>query len=142
MYVPHALVPEVMDAFHAGSTLGAHFGVKKLYPVMVDEFFWPHMFDSLRTYVQGCLICQQFRSGPLRGIPRMPHETAIRPMDIVSVDTIALPRTDTADKALVAVDWHTRFVGIPYRSDRCGHRGPDPIRARIRLVWLASGSHH
>ena len=111
--VPNSHVTLVLHLAHDESSAdGGHYGVSKTYESLILYCWWPRMYSDTEQYVKGCLRCQRFRKGPLAHIPQVSTDlTPVRPMQVVGVDTCAVPRTpDGYDKMLVAVDHFTRFT--------------------------------
>ena len=133
--VPAKLVPTVLATTHSTPEIGAHLGVKKLFPVMRRKFWWPTMYRDLCEYIGGCLICQRHRIGSYKKSHLQPHIPSSRPMQVVSVDLIALPRSGQFDKALVAIDHFTRFVWAVPISDGTAHTVNQTIKQFITRLF-------
>ena len=130
--VPKCYRDAVLSIVHNRADHGSHFGVKKVYPTMASTLWWPNMYDSLVRWTMDCMVCQRTRqgaNGPIKqvGTDLVPNH----PTDIMSVDTIALPRTDNSDKALVVIDHFSRFVWAFAVSDIQANTVKDVLTIRV-----------
>ena len=93
--------------FHNHETAG-HPGELKTYNLVRQYYWWPGLQTFVKTYVQGCGICQQFK------INRSPSHPAYQPIEGAkttcpfancSMDLITnLPPINGYDSILVVVD--------------------------------------
>ena len=93
--------------FHDHKTAG-HPGELKTYNAIRSHYWWPGMRTFIKTYVQGCGICQQFkinRSPSHPAFQPIPGAKSTRPFASCSMDLITdLPPVNGYDSILVVVD--------------------------------------
>ncbi|KAL4114536.1 hypothetical protein PRIC2_014470 [Phytophthora ramorum] len=51
--------------------LSGHLGREKTYTSVARNFWWPHMYKWVRTYVQTCETCQRVKPAPSSSVPLM-----------------------------------------------------------------------
>ena len=108
-YIPKdlSLRRDLVKTFHDHETAG-HPGELETYNAVRQHYWWPGLRSFVKTYMQGCGICQQFK------IDRHPSRPAFHPIDGAkttrpfahcSMDLITdLPLSDGFDSILVVVD--------------------------------------
>ncbi len=109
--VPEELADTVISAYH-GPILAGHAGVTRCYVTMRKHFYMPNMFDRIRSYIESCGKCQEFRNKtdlvrPFH--PRIPDE--YHPFERVSIDIKHMPESHSGFKyVLVCVCEMTRYL--------------------------------
>ena len=98
---------DIVKMFHDHETAG-HPGELKTYNSVRQYYWWPGLWTFIKTYVQGCGMCQQFK------INRSPSHPAYQPIEGAkttcpfanfSMDLITnLPPINGYDSILVVVD--------------------------------------
>ncbi|XP_078515987.1 uncharacterized protein LOC144781172 [Lissotriton helveticus] len=120
---PQLLVPgpfreKVLYLAHS-HLLGGHFGDEKTSQMVLDKFYWPGVYQSVRTYCRECPVCQKnSRYRPPRA-PLRPLPVIDVPFSRVGMDIIGplLPSRSGCRYALVIVDYATRFPeALPLRQ--------------------------
>lgn len=110
IYVPKSLVLNLISIAHTDALTG-HFGIYKTWLRLRDDYYWPHQFKDIRSFVQTCEQCQRFNiptelpSGLLMPIsaPYVFHTLAM--------DFITVSETPSGNKyILTAVDLFSKFV--------------------------------
>ena len=77
---------------------------------LIQEFFWPGMCESIRTYIRACDRCTQFKQTPEKA-EMHPIETSY-PMELVNMNflTIGKPNTDKMINILIITDHFTKYA--------------------------------
>ena len=103
----HELEP-VLYMMHNDPTAG-HFATDIMFHKIKSRYYWPQMYEDIRSYVQSCDSCQRRgkykRNEPLHPIPV--HE----PFYQIGIDIVGpLPRTEKGNRYIVvAVDYLTKW---------------------------------
>lgn len=96
LYVPHnkrkALLAEAHDMPNSG-----HGGVKNT-KERLEELYWPNMDTEIETYVKGCHPCQIRKIERARPAGSMNHFLALRPFELISIDTLGSIETTLKGK--------------------------------------------
>jgi hypothetical protein len=66
---------KVMHQFRS-SPLGGHSGYFVTYVRIRKLFYWPHMKQSIQTFVAGCQVCQQAKA------ERVPYPGLLQPLEV------------------------------------------------------------
>lgn len=112
LFVPLPLRSELMHWHHADKFAG-HMATNKTYERLLQRYWWPRMYSHVLKYIQACEVCCKSR-----GTLNQTHGTlqpiiAARPFDLVAIDLILLPETNTGNKyGVVVIDLFTRFVEL------------------------------
>ena len=115
--VPRTALPSLLGTLH-DAPISGHLGRKKTLGVIKERFWWPHLTDDVRRYVQSCLPCQA-RKGATNRIwaPCHPSEPCDRPWERVAMDIATLPTSHGCSYVLVVVDYFSKWVeAFPLRS--------------------------
>ena len=114
---PLVVVPTVFrDAvclhFHASETLGAHQALSKSYTKLRASFWWPGMYQRLKTLIDECTVCQSLREIP--GSSKITGRISPKyEFHVVGMDLLALPESaDGLKYVVVAVDHFTRYAWV------------------------------
>jgi hypothetical protein len=88
---------------------GAHLGIDATYEKAKERYYWPQMFDDVRSYTQQCDNCQK-RGSSKRKEPLQPIEVKA-PFHRVGIDIKGpLPRTSQGNRyIIVAMDYFTKW---------------------------------
>jgi hypothetical protein len=113
IYVPNntALRREVVRCCHDPVIMG-HPGHFKTLEIVQRNFWWPGMSIFVKSYVDGCAICQETKNitHPTK-LPLQPTELADKPFQFITIDFIVkLPESQGFDLILMIVDQHTQTV--------------------------------
>ncbi|KAF5757863.1 putative nucleotidyltransferase, Ribonuclease H [Helianthus annuus] len=99
--------------------MGGHGGFLKTMKRLSTQYFWPHMKQEVRLYVQQCLVCQQQKYqtvAPAGLLQPLPIPTQI--WEDLSMDFIVgLPVSNRIDTILVVVDRlskYAHFIGLSH----------------------------
>lgn len=112
LFIPSSLRPELLHFFHADKFAG-HMATDKTYERLLERYWWPRIYSDVRDYIRACVVCCK-----ARGTIQQKHGTlqpiiAARPFDLVAIDLLLLPETNTANKyCIVAIDLFTRFIEL------------------------------
>ncbi|KAD3338239.1 hypothetical protein E3N88_33760 [Mikania micrantha] len=109
--VPHyQLLDQVLHDAH-DTPAACHEGFLKTYKRILVQFFWPHLKQDVRSYVQNSLVCQQQKyetlspAGLLQPL-LIPH----RVWEDISTDFIVgLPKSNRFDTIFVVVDRLSKY---------------------------------
>lgn len=107
-----------MNELH-GSCLGGHSGITATYQRIKKQFYWPHMKESVHTFIQSCGNCQLNKAehvaypGLLQPLPIPSEAWSSVGMDFIT----GLPKSKGYEVILVVVDRLTKyahFVGLTH----------------------------
>ena len=101
-------VPIILYNLHNDAT-GAHLGIESTYEKIKERFYWPKMYEDVRTYIESCDSCQ--RRGRARRRERLlPLKVGV-PFDKIGIDIKGpLPLTTKGNRYLVvAMDYFTKW---------------------------------
>jgi len=104
---PHEMEP-VLYMMHNPPTSG-HFATDIMFDKIRARYYWPQMYENIRTYVQSCDACQR------RGKPH--KKTELHPIPVhspfyqIGIDFVGpLPKTAQGNKyIIVAMDYLTKW---------------------------------
>uniref|UniRef100_J3MSD0 Retrotransposon gag domain-containing protein n=1 Tax=Oryza brachyantha TaxID=4533 RepID=J3MSD0_ORYBR len=109
---------------HAGGLMG-HFGYKKTYEVMSDQFYWTKIRRDVERFVQLCTTCHKAKSKLNPHGLYTPLPTPSVPWEDIGMDfVLGLPRTKRGrDSIFVGVDRFSKMAHfIPcHKSDDASH---------------------
>ena len=132
LVVPTSLKKAALEKAHA-----AHFGQKKTIISVEDHFYWPNYRADAVKFVQGCLLCQEFKAGnPLRQkFQALPP--ASKPLERVSVDlTDMLSGYQNYRYVLTVICHYARYVVFyPLRS-----KTSEAVAKLMRKYFLTIGT--
>uniref|UniRef100_A0A0W0G8H9 Putative pro-pol protein n=1 Tax=Moniliophthora roreri TaxID=221103 RepID=A0A0W0G8H9_MONRR len=116
VYVPNNmdLRRQIVQSIHETPGVG-HPGQWNTVEQVQRDFWWPGMAKFIRSFVDGCIVCQQSKinTHPMR-TPIQPMQTTLNlfPFQICTMDLIMdLPECDRMDSILVMVD-HSSMKGV------------------------------
>ena len=87
--------------------MAGHPGAFKTMELISEHYWWPRMFGTVKSYVDGCAPCQQMKVNTHPTAPPLnPVKfTATRPFELASTDFITdLPEVNGYDSLMVVVD--------------------------------------
>ena len=101
--VPEMCADKIITSYHS-SLFAGHQGVIKTYLTISDKFFIPNLIHYLRSYINGCHICQLAHNEK----PQVRQlQTRINPNYILlsrlSMDLKVMPRSHRADKFILCI---------------------------------------
>src|SRR5688572_22623507 len=101
-------VPIILYNLHNDAT-GAHLGIELTYEKIKEHFYWPKMYEDIRTYIESCDSCQ--RRGRARRKERLLPLKVGAPFDKIGIDIKGpLPLTTKGNRYLVvAMDYFTKW---------------------------------
>ena len=109
--VPRTKVKEVLESLHNNLPDGAHLGLKLLYPILRQHFWWTNMFSDLEAHIKECVTCQRFHQGKRANPQLQSHFQPKERMEAVAIDAMSLPiSSDMFNHVLVAIDIYTGFA--------------------------------
>jgi len=105
--IPTNVIRQDHDIRQAG-----HGGTAKRTELLQRKYYWPHMRDTIKQYVNNCDICQ--RTNVVRHAPyglMKPNEAPDRPWKSISMDFITdLPKSKGDDAILIVNDPLTKMA--------------------------------
>lgn len=110
LYVPSARRQYVMGTCH-GHILAGHPGTSKMYRQLSGSYFWPKMYQDIRTYVINCVSCGLWKKGHhIRHSGHIP--TDYPKLECWSMDILGpLPQTRQKHRYVLAlIDHKTRWL--------------------------------
>ena len=98
-----------------------HFGLDRTLDLLRDRFYWPHMMEESKEYVNTCRICQMAK-GRQQLAPLQPYHAAA-PMELVHMDylTIEHGRTGKDVNILIITDHYSRFAQAVQTTNQTSH---------------------
>ncbi|CAM4764697.1 unnamed protein product [Rotaria magnacalcarata] len=107
------MVLSLLKACHDDPISGAHFGIDRTYLKIKNQYWWPHMRNSIQKYIKSCTLCQQYnisrhrKHGQLR-----PISPTDGPFSLVGIDYCgSLKRTPRENQyVFVITDYFTRYT--------------------------------
>ena len=138
-YLPTCMVQDVLRAYHDSPT-GGHLGVYKTWGKIRDRFYWPAMFNQIKSYVLSCPKCQQFktvRTGPHGTLQPVEPPTGV--LDLMGLDFVgSVPVSSSGNKyILVCTDYLSRYA-ITQATVNC--TAETAARFLVERVILQSGT--
>jgi hypothetical protein len=134
-----ALKAEILHEAHDSAYAG-HFGFHKTLKLITRHYWWPHIKESVATYIKGCVSCQANKSAH-----SLPHGK-LQPLPIpdgkwhtVTVDFVThLPETATGYTAIcVFCDKLTKMVHlVPSHDQATAHQTAHMF---LQHVWRLHG---
>ncbi|WVZ81180.1 hypothetical protein U9M48_028591 [Paspalum notatum var. saurae] len=100
----------VMQALHS-SGIGGHSRFHVTYNRIKGLFAWPHMKQSIKQFVQSCVVCQQAKGEHVKSLGLLePLPVPTAPWVVVSMDFVErLPQSGRFNAILVVVDKLTKY---------------------------------
>ena len=91
--IPENCVDKIIEIYHS-SLFAGHQGVFKMYLIISDKFFIPHLMHYLRSYISACHVCQLFRKDkpPSRQLAARININ-YRPMSRLNMNLKMMPRS-------------------------------------------------
>jgi phosphoglycolate phosphatase-like HAD superfamily hydrolase len=112
VFIPKGTIrTRILKEYHDSTTAG-HPGQHRMHENIFRTFWWPTLRKDIRTYIEGCSICQRTR------LRHRPPPTTLQPSEIptqnwqrISVDLIGpLPRSQDYDAIMVVVDYLSKMA--------------------------------
>ena len=109
--IPEICADKIITLYHSNLFAG-HQGVIKMYLMISDRFYIPNLMHYLRSYIQGCHICQLNRKDKL---PERQLQLRInlnyRPLLRLSMDLKVMPKSYKGDRYILCViDEVTNYI--------------------------------
>ena len=123
--VPAHLRAGVMEENHSGPFAG-HFSGEKLYKALVRHWWWPSMYSDVVSHCTACPQCAVVHSSGRLNRPPLHPIPVQRVFQIVGVDVMDLPRTESGNKHVVFQDFLSKWPLV----------FPVPDQKAIRLARL------
>ena len=135
--VPAALRDRVLSSLHDCLPDGAHLGVKLIYPILRKFFWWSGMFADLKSHVEACIVCQQYKKGREQKPQLQPYSAPDAAWEVLAIDNMRLPLTaDGFCYTLVCIECYTGFA-IAFPLKDIGHNSV--VRALLDGVFTKYG---
>ncbi|MEL7328148.1 MAG: RNase H-like domain-containing protein [Pseudomonadota bacterium] len=113
--IPSSLRKLIVSQYHNV----AHFGSAKIYALLKERFFWPNMFNYVRTFTSLCESCQQSRcdTRPPKA-PLLPMFIPNAPMQFLSIDIAYLPKDHSGYQYILLIgDVFSKYIqAIPLKD--------------------------
>ena len=61
--IPQGLINIVLHNLHSSSS-GGHMGINRTTARARERFFWPHMREPVKNFIQNCYECSQIKQDP------------------------------------------------------------------------------
>jgi hypothetical protein len=111
-YIPTSMINQLLQAYHDNPTSG-HLGINKTWNKIRDRYFWPGMYNSIKTYVLSCTKCRQFKIDRTRPAGKLqPIEPPTGILDLMGLDFIGpVPPSSNGNRyILVCTDYLSRYA--------------------------------
>lgn len=127
------LISRLLREFH-DSPMGGHSGVLRSFKHLTQQFYWPSMFQTVKSYVTACDVCQRNKAetlspaGLLQPLP-IPHQV----WDDITLHFIeGLPSSHGKDSILVGVDRLSKYghfiaLAHPFTAKSVGEHSVDGL---------------
>ena len=106
---PHIQI--ILREFHDGP-LGGHWGFLKTYKRISQQFYWSGMKNNIKSYVNACGCCQQYKSSSLMPVGLLqPLPIPSQVWEEISMHFIeGLPKSKGFDSILVVDDRFSKYA--------------------------------
>ena len=85
-----------------------HLGIDRTAVLATRRFYWPHMTEEIRKYIQNCERCIRFKQKP-ENAPLKPLKASY-PLELVHMDFLRIGgKNDKNANVLVITDHFTRY---------------------------------
>ena len=121
---PKNIRSQIMIIAHS-HFLGGHFGVFKTHRRVLEKFWWPKLFEAVKTFVSNCEVCIQVKPLGMKRVTLGRSGIPKKPMDIVSMDYLTeLPITSSGNKHIMVLNDHfKKFIQAYPVFDRTAESG-------------------
>lgn len=110
-FIPSSLIQQLLREAHDDN---GHPGFPKTFNMINSAYYWPNMQHDIHYYVKTCHLCQISKSSRNKLLGHLkPLETALTPLEIVSMDTIVIGKAASGTKAKyvqVIIDHFSRYL--------------------------------
>ena len=117
LFVPQSVVPDILRKYHDEHS---HFGIEKTLFKIKLEYYWPTMYNDVKTYLRNCDVCQRCKFPNTKSrCPMGKSLVANEKWELLTVDFITpLPRSKKGNTAILLIsDWLTKFtLAYPLRT--------------------------
>lgn len=98
-------IQEIIKNYHEGKT--NHRGIEETERQIKSKYYWPHLKNSVQSYINTCEICQQckYERHPVK-VKMNVTPTANRPFEIVHMDVFTVEKT----KFLTIIDSFSKYA--------------------------------
>ena len=106
--LPPTLRKLVVTEYHNIS----HFGTDKVYALLKERFYWPNMYQYVKTFTAGCQTCQKSKcaTNPPKA-PLLQMFVPNAPMQLVSLDIAYLPKDANGYQYMLLIgDTFSKFI--------------------------------
>ena len=111
---------EMIISNNHDSRIAGHPGRYKTQELVTRDFWWPRIAADIRSYIDGCEICQRTKAHRTRpAAPLHPNEVPARPWEFISADIIGpLPESLGYNAILNIVDMHSKqVISLPTQTE-------------------------
>ena len=137
---PETCVDKIITPYHS-SLFAEHQGVIKTYLTMSDKFFIPHLIHYLRSYIEGCHLCQLVcnEKPPPKQLKSRINPNYI-PLSILSMNLKVMPRSHKGLKFILCIiDEVTNYlITVPIyqaRSEEIGEALIDNVITKYCVTF-------
>ena len=114
--IPFNLLVKIVHQTHLGI---AHIGRLKLLDQVLKQFWHPAIDKVVRDICKSCPHCQIFKISNQNVYPPVRKIVTSYPFELISVDLMLLPKTNTGNMAiLVAVDHNSKWLSVVPIKDK------------------------
>jgi len=128
LVVPTKMRTELMTMIHGHKT-GGHFGVRKTYQRMKQQFYWPGCKGDIERWCKACNECALSKPGGEKRRAPLVQTSVGLPMDRLGADIVGpLQRTESDNLyILVIVDYFSKWVEAYPLPDKTTHSVADKL---------------
>ena len=116
--LPKPYRKEALEGYH--DNVG-HFGLDRTLDLLRDRFYWPHMMEEAKEYVNTCRRCQMAKGRQQLAPVQLYHAAA--PMELVHMDYLTTEhgRTGRDVNILIITDHYSRFAQAVQTTNQTSH---------------------
>lgn len=121
LYIPEALRSDILHSCHDNPRAG-HLGIRKTLYRIKKDYFWPHMLQDVKQYVNNCEVCATHKvnqSLPFGQMGR--HREVSAPWQVISLDLMGpFPKSKKGNTMLLVITcWFSKLALLfPLRTGK------------------------
>ena len=108
------IVPAPLRDFVLTECHGRHHeGSDKVYEIIKSHFYWPNMYNYIKSEVDKCDECAQRKSKSCHVLTRTPSYTPTCSMEMISIDIALMPKDKNNNRYILLItDLYSKYVEI------------------------------
>lgn len=107
-------IQNIINKFHSDDLYSGHYGKKKMFAKLKDQYYWRHMTRDISNYVNNCHICKLSKPGRKTKDELELTKTPCKPFDFVQIDTIGpLVKSNNGNQyAITIIDEMSKWLTV------------------------------